>query len=133
MICGELLCASKKVNHGSNPDKYLLSLVSANVDFLNKKPQGIELLTLVCFGPDPSQIPQDFLRNSGTFFKCFKKVQLQTAPNSKKRLMKRSTSFALYMYGMITLSKYQTSVEGLKRIGNSLENGIYTLLKGWKS
>ena len=83
VICCELLCASKKVDRGSNPDKYLLNLVRANVDFLNKKPQGIELLTLVCFGPDPSQIPKEFLETVGTFFKCFKKVQLQTAPNSK--------------------------------------------------
>ena len=53
-ICGGLLCALNQVPQCRDPEEYLLNLVRANVDFLIKRPQGIELLTRVCFGPDPS-------------------------------------------------------------------------------
>jgi AcrR family transcriptional regulator len=132
VICCELLCASKKVGCGSNPDKYLLNLVKANVDFLNKKPQGIELLTLVCFGPDPSQIPKEFLETVELFSNALKKCnckQLQT----QKQIDEALDVIRSLHVGMLTISKYQTSVEGLKRIGNSLENGINALLRGWKT
>jgi AcrR family transcriptional regulator len=131
LICNELLSALKKVRRSTNPDEYLLSLVRANVDFLRKRPQGTELLTLVCFGPDPSQIPKSFLEAVELYSDALKKCNCKQLQNQKELDAALDVIRSLHV-GMLTLSKYHTSVTGLQRIGNSLENGINTLLKGWK-
>jgi len=132
LICHELLSALKQVNPSSDPDEYLLNLVRANVDFLSKHPQGIELLTQVCFGPDPFQIPKEFLEIIELYSDALKKCNCKQLQGKKELDAALDVIRSLHV-GMLTLSKYQTSAAGLQRIGNSLENGIYTLLKGWKS
>ncbi|MGC1878744.1 MAG: TetR/AcrR family transcriptional regulator [Rhabdochlamydiaceae bacterium] len=129
-ICCELLNALKSVPFKTNPEEYLLGLIDANVDFLSKRPQGIELLTGVCFGSDPSQTPKEFLEAMELYTQALKGCHckhLQTAKELEEAL---DVIRSLHV-GMMTLSKYQTSSVELKRIGNSLENGVRALLKGW--
>ncbi len=132
LICSGLLCALKKVPVRKDPEEYLLNLVRANVDFLNKRPQGIELLTMVCFGPDPSQVPKEFLEAVELYKHALKKCYCKKLKSTEELEEALDVIRSLHV-GMLTLSKYQASVTGLKRIGNSLENGIKTLLRGWKN
>jgi AcrR family transcriptional regulator len=132
LICSELLCALKKVPIEKSPEEHLLSLVRANIDFLSKRPQGIVLLTMVCFDPDVSQIPKEFLETVELYKSALKMCHCKRLKTTQELDEALDVIRSLHV-GMLTLSKYQTSVSGLKRIGNSLENGIKTLLRGWKN
>jgi AcrR family transcriptional regulator len=132
LICKELLSSLTKVPSHDEPDEYLLNLVRANVNFLNKRPQGIELLTLVCFGPDSSQIPEEFLKVVELYSQALKRCDCKRLQTQKDLDDALDVIRSLHV-GMITLSQHQTSIQGLKRIGNSLENGIRSLLRGWKN
>ncbi len=132
LICKRLLSVLKKVSTGSSPDEYLLNLVRGNVEFLRKNPQGVELLTLVCFGSDPERIPKEFLEIAELYSDALKKCHCKQLDTEKELEAALDVIRSLHV-GMLTLSKYQTSAVGLRRIGESLENGIRALLKGWKN
>jgi AcrR family transcriptional regulator len=131
-ICAALLSTLQAVPSSRDPEKYFIALIRANVDFLMKRPEGIELLTMSCFGPDESTIPKDFLSSAEIFSQALKQCQCKRLSTGKELNAALDVLRSLHV-GMITLSTFQTSTEGLKRIGNSLENGIIALLRGWKS
>lgn len=131
LFCDRTLSALKKVPVNKDPDQYLLSLIRANVEFLRKNPQGIELLTHVCFGPDQSQIPKSFIEKEDLFIAALKQCNCKNLTDKKTFDDALDIIRSLHV-GMLILSRYQSSAAGLQRISSSLENGIFTLLKGWR-
>ena len=131
LVTKRLLFALQSVPKPETPDEYLIELVKVNIGFFEHNHHLIELLSLECFGKDAADKPVEFTEIRALFGKALKNCdckRLKTVEDYERAL----NVIRSLRVGMLILSQYETSHEGLKRIANSLEDGITDLLRGWR-
>lgn len=129
--CEKLLEILQNISEDKNPEKYLTSLIIKTMDFHSAHPHSDTLLTLVCFGPQRFQIPEDFLKVQNLFISALKNLKSPHLASEKDILASLDIIRCLFI-GVSNLMKSETSSEGKSRGLAIIENALKVLLRGWK-
>ncbi len=130
IVSDELIATLKKVPASKDPEDHLVNMLRANVEFLHKRPQTIELFSWFLYRYDPDEVPEEFKGIINLYLEALKKCKCKHL-HTEKQLEEALDILTALHVGMFKLSRSRLSAEGTKRIGHSLENGIKSLLKGW--
>lgn len=128
--CQDLLKTLGRVKKENNPRQFFLDLMRATINFHIQEPQGVELLTYVCFNPDSSKVPGEFLSCVDFFEKTLKEINCKRV-QSKQELQDALDVLRAFLAGASVLISAQDSLEGRLRTQKILESAIETLLRGW--
>ncbi|CRX37586.1 TetR/AcrR family transcriptional regulator [Estrella lausannensis] len=128
--CEKMLEILKKVPLTDSPEKDLKKLVLKTMEFHASHPHSDELLTEVCFGKKPQEIPKAFLEIEKLFIAALTKLK---SPHirSNEDLQAALDIIRCIFIGVSSLMRAKVSKEGHKRGLLMAENTLDVLLRGW--
>jgi AcrR family transcriptional regulator len=129
-ICDQFYLRLLKFHETENPEQDLMTLIREAIEFHIEEPQGVELLTYMCF--TPSRSLSEFDRVVNLFRKVLERLKyprLQTKQDIEDAL----DMLRVLLTGSTQLIILQDTPEGKERTTSIIKKLIETLLRGWKS
>lgn len=129
--CEKLLKILQKIPKVAAPETYLKEVVVKTMEYHASHPHSDELLTQVCFGKEPHEIPKAFLEIESLFITALKKLK---SPHiqSDDDIQAALDIIRCIFIGVSSLMRAKISKQGYARGLQMADNAVEVLLRGWK-
>lgn len=131
VVCEELLGEMRAVTRGKRPEIYFRNLIVKDIEFMTKEAYRVQLFIAVSMETPPGEFPasmQEVIQLIGKGLQQLGYPKLSTM----QQLEEAQDVLRTFLAGLLQQCILQKSKAGLDRCNRILENGLTTLLDGWR-